>query len=101
MSRARDFADLAASADAGGLTGRNMVVNGAMTISQRGTSQTGITSDGYKQAPDRFNFNVNGAGTWTASQSTTAPEGFANSYKLEYTTADASLAAGDVIRCGC
>ena len=77
---------------------RNLVINGDMRIAQRGTSQTGITSDGYKQAPDRFNLNVNGAGTWTASQSTTAPEGFVNSYKLECTTADASLASGDVIR---
>ena len=34
MSRARDFADLAGSADAGGLTGRNMVINTAMQVSQ-------------------------------------------------------------------
>ena len=38
MTRARDFADLAGSADAGGLTGRNLVVNGSFAISQRGTS---------------------------------------------------------------
>ena len=41
MSRARDFADLAGSADAGGLTGRNLVINGAMQVAQRGTSSTG------------------------------------------------------------
>ena len=40
MSRARDFADLAGSADAGGLTGRNLIINGAMQIAQRGTSST-------------------------------------------------------------
>lgn len=38
MSRARDFADLAGAADAGGLTGRNVVVNGSFAVSQRGTS---------------------------------------------------------------
>ena len=38
MSRARTFADLAGSADAGGLTGSNIVVNGSFAISQRGTS---------------------------------------------------------------
>jgi hypothetical protein len=38
MSRARDFADLAGSADAGGITGKNMVVNGSFAVSQRGTS---------------------------------------------------------------
>ncbi len=40
MSRARDIADLAGSADAGGLTGRNLIINGAMTVAQRGTSST-------------------------------------------------------------
>ena len=43
MSRARDFADLAGSADAGGLTGRNLIINGAMQIAQRSTSETGLT----------------------------------------------------------
>jgi hypothetical protein len=38
MSRARDFADLAGAADAGGITGRNVVVNGSFAVSQRGTS---------------------------------------------------------------
>ena len=41
-SRARDFADLAGSADAGGLTGRNLIINGAMQVAQRGTSVTGV-----------------------------------------------------------
>ena len=40
MSRARDIADLAGSADAGGLTGRNLIINGAMQVAQRGTSST-------------------------------------------------------------
>ena len=40
MSRARDFADLAGSASAGGLTGRNLIINGAMQVAQRGTSST-------------------------------------------------------------
>jgi len=97
MSRARDFADLAGSADAGGLTGRNLIINGAMQVAQRGTSQTGITGNGYFQAPDRFRFEVNSAGTWSVSQSTTAPDGFSNSYKIDCTTADASLAAGDYV----
>ena len=77
---------------------RNLIINGAMQVSQKGTSQTGITGGGYKKAPDRYNFNVETAGTWTVSQSTTAPEGFSNSYKVECTTADASLAASDVVR---
>jgi len=43
MSRAREFADLAGSADAGGLTGRNLIINGAMQVAQRGTSVSGTT----------------------------------------------------------
>ena len=48
MSRARDFADLAGSADAGGLTGRNLVINGAALIYQRNSSTTanlGVAAD--------------------------------------------------------
>jgi len=96
MSKAAELAALIGSQTA--LSNRNLIINGAMQVAQRGTSQTGITSGGYKEAPDRFHLNVTTAGTWTASQSTTAPEGFSNSYKVECTTADASLAAGDVIR---
>jgi hypothetical protein len=94
MSRARDFADLAGSADAGGLTGRNLIINGAMQVAQRGTSQTGVTSGGYKDAPDRFKIEADSAGTWTLSQSTTAPDGFSYSYKFDCTTANTSLSAG-------
>jgi hypothetical protein len=93
MSRARDLADLGGSADAGGLTGRNLIINGAMTISQRGDS-TGVTSTGY-YGPDRYQLTLSSLGTWSISQSSTAPSGFGNSYKLEATTNDASPAASD------
>ena len=95
MSRAREFADLASSADAGGITGKNLIINGAMQINQRGNS-TGKTSGGY-HACDRFNSLINGAGTWSLSQSTTTPTGFSSSFKLDCTTADSSLAAGDYV----
>ena len=76
---------------------RNLVINGAMQVAQRGTSNTGVTSGGYKEAPDRWNIAMSSAGTWTVSQSTTVPsgEGFSHSYKFDCTTADASLSAGD------
>jgi len=93
MSRARDFADLAGSADAGGLTGRNLIINGAMQVAQRGTSETGVTSSVY--GTDRFVLQLNSIGTYTVSQSSTAPDGFSNSFKIDCTTADASPAAGD------
>ena len=52
MSRARDFANLAGSADAGGLTGRNLIINGAMQVWQRGTTADTATSGDYMC--DRF-----------------------------------------------
>ena len=72
---------------------RNLIINGAMQVAQRGNS-TGITSSGY-YGPDRYTLQLSNLGTWSISQSTTAPSGFGNSYKLEATTADASPAAGD------
>ena len=95
MSRARDFANLAGSADAGGITGQNLIINGAMNIFQRATSATGIVSEAYHTA-DRFKTNMSDAGTFTVSQSTTVPagQGLSNSLKLDCTTADASVAAG-------
>ena len=73
---------------------RNKIINGAMQVSQRGTSESGVTSSGYKQAPDRFRINVSGP-TITASQSTDSPDGFSNSYKIDITTADTSITGSD------
>ena len=94
MSRARDFADLAGAADAGGLTGRNLIINGAMQVAQRG-DVTGKTGDNSYGGPDRYSLRISNIGTWSISQSSTAPDGFANSYKIDCTTADASPAASD------
>ena len=100
MSRARDFADLAGSADAGGITGKNMVVNGAMQVAQRGASATSVSTEGYK-CVDRMRWTMDStSAVFTLSQSTDVPsgQGFANSFKAEVTTADASLAAGNQTR---
>ena len=71
---------------------RNIVINGAMQCSQRSTSATSITSTGY-HALDRFKLLYTDAGTWTMSQSSTTPNGFANSLKLDCTSAKSSLAS--------
>ena len=68
---------------------RNIIVNGACAVSQRSTSVSSVTSGGYKTV-DRFGLTLNSSGTFTVSQSSTAPEGFANSLKFDCTTADAS-----------
>ena len=95
MSRARKFADLAGSADAGGLTGRNLIINGAMQVAQRGTSFSSITASVYPV--DRFFVKDTNAasGQATVSQSTTAPDDFKYALKVDVTSADTSLAAND------
>ena len=97
MSRARDLADLGGSADAGGLTGRNLIINGAMQVAQRGTT-TSVTS-GYG-GPDRFKLIRAGASAFTLSKDSDAPtgSGFTSSLKIDVTTADASLAADDSVQ---
>ena len=95
MSRARDLADLGGSADAGGLTGRNMVINGAFPIFQRGTSATTVNGNDIFAA-DRFKGWANGGGTFTVEQSTDVPNNeFEFSAKLTNTATDGSVAAGD------
>ena len=74
---------------------RNLIINGAMQVAQRGTSFSSVTSTAYHL--DRFQTLLSGLGTWTISQSNTAPTGFSNSLKYECTTADASPASGDYL----
>jgi hypothetical protein len=75
---------------------RNIVINGDMQIAQRSTSVASITTIGIYTV-DRFKTIISSLGTWTNSQSTDVPtgRGFANSFKLDCTTADAAPAAGD------
>jgi len=95
MSKAAELAALIGSQSA--LSNRNLIINGAMQVAQRGTSETGITAGKYANAPDRYLLGLGSAGTWTAAQSTDAPVGFSNSYRLDCTTADASLGGGDLL----
>jgi len=75
---------------------RNMVINGSQIVSQRATSSSFSTSTEGFIITDRFAFSMNGTSTvYTASQDSTAPDGFTKSIKLDCTTADSSLSAGD------
>tara|TARA_Y100001938_G_scaffold147275_1_gene228109 strand:- start:174 stop:1295 length:1122 start_codon:yes stop_codon:yes gene_type:complete len=77
---------------------RNIIINGDMSQAQRSTSTASITGIGYHTI-DRFSTLIATAGTWTQSQSTTVPsgQGFAKSLKMDCTTADSSLSAGDYL----
>ena len=75
-----------------------IIINGDMSVAQRATSKTGITSTSYNTV-DRFRVGVSGFGTWTQSQDTDVPtgEGFAKSLKMDCTVASGPDAAGSVL----
>jgi len=88
-----------AIADVRGVNFRNIIINGDMSISQRTTSTSGVSTTG-QFVLDRWKLNVDSMGAWTISQSTDVPtgQGFASSMKWDCTTADASPAADDNIQ---
>jgi len=87
MSQARDFADSFSAVSTGR---RNLIINGAMQVAQRGTSSTGQTSGGYKTV-DRFRADHGGfTGSYTQDTNVPSGYGFSNSYKVEVTTAASS-----------
>ena len=94
MSKAAQLAALIGSGQAQG--DKNLIINGAMQVAQRGTSTSSATSAAY-HAVDRFDQNIVTMGAYTISQSTTAPTDFTTSLKMDVTTADASPASGDVV----
>jgi hypothetical protein len=84
-----------------GSSSGNLLINGAMQVSQRsavGTAVTGLTTTGYNTA-DRWVSQIGTIGTWTQTTIADAPtgSGFRNSLKLACTTADASPAGGDFL----
>jgi hypothetical protein len=96
-------ADIASNAVTSGKLGtdvqlgyRNVIINGAMQVAQRGTSTASITTAGYYTA-DRFRLGLSSLGTWTQSVEADAPtgSGFRNSLKVLCTTANASPATSD------
>ena len=75
---------------------RNLIINGDMSIAQRGTSATGIgNGDSGYHTVDRWQFTEVGttSGEFTITQDTDVPtgQGFAKSTKFDVTTADTSL----------
>ena len=82
---------------------RNIIINGDMSIAQRGTSATGLgNGDSGYHTVDRWRFTETGNVTFefTQSQSTDVPtgQGFATSLKMDCTTAQASPAANDFLQ---
>ena len=77
------------------LSNRNKIINGAMAVSQRNGTSAVTTVNAYNI--DRWQNAFSGTiGAYSFSQSTDSPDGFANSYKIDVTTADTSLGSTDV-----
>ena len=93
MTKARTNASVAPA------VGRNMVINGAMNVAQRATSVTGLGAANAYAALDRWAIAATGtAGRMTMTQTADGPNGIsANCLKLDCTTADASIAAGELM----
>ena len=71
-----------------------------MNVAQRGTSNGGTSSEGYKLTDRWKQTNDNTSATWSHTQSTDVPsgQGFAYSYKIAPGSADTSLASNCQIR---
>ena len=90
MTRARDTANALDT-----FRNRNLIINGAMQVAQRGTSAT-ISSYG---SVDRFRFDRSNTDelAWTQTQQdVTDLPGFSNSYRITTTTAESAVAADEL-----
>ena len=94
MSNARKLADNLPSV--GQLGNRNLIINGAMQVAQRGTSSTNNNTYG---SVDRFFMSTSGLDqvAITQAQASDGPSGFSNSLKITITTAESSLAADELL----
>tara|TARA_Y100000385_G_scaffold288107_1_gene353887 strand:+ start:194 stop:1345 length:1152 start_codon:yes stop_codon:yes gene_type:complete len=90
---------------AGASSNRNLIINGGMSVSQRTTSEAGITTDKYS-ACDRMQMHPVNLGTWTVSQETSgfsdtwetdATERFRTYFKALCTTPNASPGAAEQV----
>ena len=77
------------------LSNRNKIINGSMICSQRGSS---FAAANNIYTLDRYKINGSHDGAVTISQSSTSPDGFSNSLKVDVTTADTSIASGQYIQ---
>ena len=102
-----DNAVVSANLSAGTLEGsgvnlgrRNIIINGAMQVAQRGTSSTGVGADGVSgyHNIDRMRIAIGTTSAGRVSMTQTAVTdlaGFSKSLKIQCTTIDTSIAAGE------
>ena len=87
MSKAAELAALIGSQTA--QSNRNLIINGAMQVWQRGVAATTVVDGAYHC--DRYSSNNGTGGAYTTERSTDTPTGTGFSLKAQVTTADTSL----------
>jgi len=80
----------------GALSHRNLIINGAMNVAQRGVSTTSVSASGYYACDRMRTYCYVGSERYTVSQETDAPtgSGFTKSFKIQTTTADTTPNTG-------
>ena len=102
MTKARQLADLGNAYDDGALSNRNLIINGAMQVEQRGAYTISTTGGPEYGGPDRFHMWSYTSGeevTAEISKSTVGgtPTGFANTCRIDVITAESSVASTEAL----
>ena len=98
MSKAAELAALIGSQSA--LLNRNLFINGAMQVAQRGADIDGVANGGL--CTDRFKFRIANTDNLVINldQSTDTPAGFNNSLKVSVGTPESAIAADEFFSFG-
>ena len=95
MSKARELAELGAVYDSGALSNRNLIINGAMEVAQRGTAAHNEGSGyfsldrWYQQKSNQDQF------TYSVEQVSDGPSGFSKCLRVTTSTAETALASDE------
>lgn len=93
MSRQSELAELSRVYATAPLSNRNLIINGAMQVAQRGDTATNVTANGIATV-DRF--NIEGGAYDAADMSvSTGPDGFSRALKVSRTTAVAAASGSE------
>ena len=82
-SKARELANLGNAYSDGALSNRNLIINGAMQVAQRGTSFSATSTSSEVYTLDRYLYRVSQGSKFTISQDTSVvPSGFKSALKV-------------------
>jgi len=98
MSRARDFADLAGSAQGGGITGANALINGQFAVAQRATSFVAGANNDTDYTLDRWKLFSDGNDIVDVTQETsTVPTNRQYAIALDVETANKKFGIQQIV----